>query len=207
MLVSVGDGIWLQFLLSLHVTWERVGGIFLLVSGKNLTNFMFLYLVGNQLYYYKDRWMNIPTSKLLLCYIVFNVVIISLEFFTHGNIVGKMVMSLSFPYSSPLILVGAAMFFMIIGKQHISSSFINYVAGSSLAIYLIHCCRPYLPELHSVVCGYFQSVTDNNIYLLMLYAAYTLIVIAACVCIDKCFTPLWSLVDKIGKRINNVFII
>lgn len=176
-------------------------------NGKNLTNFIYFYLVGNQLYYYRDRWMNIKTSKLLLSYAVFNIVILTLEYFMHGNIVGKMTKSLSFPYSSPLILVGAVMFFMIIGKQHIQSRFINYVAASSLAIYLIHGSRPYLPELHGVVCGYLQGVTENNMQLLGLYTIYTVIVITACVCIDKCLTPIWSILNKTGKRLNETLTI
>lgn len=176
-------------------------------NGKNLTNFIYFYLVGNQLYYYRDRWMNIKTSKLLLCYVVFNIMILVLEYFMFGNIVGKIIKSLSFPYSSPMILVGAVMFFMIIGKQHIQSRFINYVATSSLAIYLIHGSRPYLPILHGGVCEYLQGVSGNNMILLGSYAIYTLIVIAACVCIDKCFTPVWNIINKTGKRLNETFAI
>ena len=173
-----------------------------LTTGKNLTNFIYFYLVGNQLYYYRDKWMSAKTSSLLLCYLVFNFVILTMEYFMHGSIVGEMIMKLSFPYSSPLILVGAIMFFTIIGKQHIQSRFINYVAASSLAIYLIHGSRPYLPELHGVVCRYLQEVTGNNILLLGSYVIYTLIVITVCVCIDKCLTPVWSIINKSGKRLN-----
>lgn len=171
-------------------------------NGKNLTNFIYFYLVGNQLYYYRDRWMNIKTSKLLLCYIVFNMAILALEYFTNGNIVGKLVKSLSFPYSSPLILIGAIMFFMIIGKQHIQSRFINYVAASSLAIYLIHGSRPYLPQLHGIVCGHLQGVAGNNMLLLGSYTIYTLVVIIVCVCIDKCLTPVWSIINHVGNRLQ-----
>lgn len=176
-------------------------------NGKNLTNFIYFYLVGNQLHYYKDRWMNIKTSTLVLCYILFSGAIMTAEYYTCGNIVGKIVHQLSFPYHSPLILVGAIMFFMIIGKQHIQSRFINYVAASSLAIYLIHGSRPYLPELHGIVCGYLQGVTGNNLFLLGSYIIYTLIVITACVCIDKCLTPVWSIINKTGKRLNETFVI
>lgn len=171
-------------------------------TGKNLTNFIYFYLVGNQLYYYRERWMNTKTSKLLLCYIVFNMVILALEYFMNGNVVGKLVKTLSFPYHSPLILIGAVMFFMIIGKQHIQSRFINYVAASSLAIYLIHGSRPYLPALHGIVCGYLQGVIGNNILLLGSYTIYTLIIITACVCVDKCLNPIWSVINKLGRRLQ-----
>ena len=176
-----------------------------LSTGKNLANFIYFYLVGNQLYYYRDKWMNIKTRNLVLCYIIFNAVILSVEYFMYGNMVGKMIMRLSFPYSSPLILVGAVMFFMIIGKQHIQSRFINYVAASSLAIYLIHGSRPYLPILHGEVCGYLQALTNNNMYLFGSYIVYTLIVIAACVCIDKCLTPVWNMINYTGKRLQDKF--
>lgn len=176
-----------------------------LSNGKNLTNFIYFYLVGNQLCYYKDSWMNIKTRNLLIYYIVFNVVIITAEYYTCGNVVGKMFKSLSFPYSSPLIIIGAVMLFMILGKQHIQSRFINYVAASSLAIYLIHGNRPYLPALHGVVCDYLQGITGNNMLLLGTYIIYTLIVITACVCIDKLLTPVWNIINYSGRRLQERF--
>ena len=173
-------------------------------NGKNLTNFIYFYLVGNQLHYYRDRWMNIKTSTLILYYMLFNVVILTAEFYTCGSIVGKIVHQLCFPYHSPLILVGAIMFFIIIGKQHIQSRFINYVAASSLAIYLLHGNRPCLPELHGEVCGYLQGITDNNLYLFGSYIVYTLMVITACVVIDKCLTPAWNIINYTGKKLNEI---
>lgn len=176
-------------------------------NGKNLTNFIYFYLVGNQLYYYKDKWMNVKTWKIILSYLTFSIAIMAVVYFMHGNIIGKMVKAMSFPYHSPLILVGAVMFFMIIGKQHIQSRFINYVAASSLAIYLIHGSRPYLPELHGVVCGYLQNVTGNNITLFGSYIVYTLMVIAACVCLDKCLTPVWNIINYAGKKLQDKIVI
>ena len=97
------------------------------------------------------------------------------------------------------------MFFMILGKQHIQSRFINYVAASSLAIYLIHGSRPYLPALHGVVCDYLQGITRNNMLLFGTYIIYTLIVITACVCIDKFLTPVWNIINYSGRRLQKRF--
>lgn len=174
-------------------------------NGKNLTNFIYFYLVGNQLYYYKDRWMTVKTGTLLLFYIAFSCLIMAVEYYTYGNVIGKIVKSLSFPYHSPLILVGAVLFFMISGKQHIQSRFINYVASSSLAIYLIHANRPYLPELHSYVCSLMQDLTNSYIILLAMYFAYTILVIAACVFLDKLLTPVWTIINHLGKRLQNKY--
>lgn len=174
-----------------------------LVKGKNLVNFIYFYLVGNQLYYYREKWMNISTRKLVAIYAIFNLIIFFIVLFASGNIIGKTMKAFSFPYHSPLILVGAVLLFMVVGKQHIQSRFINYVAASSLAIYLIHGSRPYLPQLHEFVCEYLQSVAGNNLLLLGAYTIYTLIVIIACVCIDKCLTPVWNVVKYIGKRLQD----
>ena len=174
-----------------------------LQDGKNLTNFVYFYLVGNQLYYYRDKWMNIKTNSMVLCYLLFNAVILTAEYYTCGSIVGKLVHQLSFPYHSPLILIGAVMFFMIIGKQHIQSRIINYVAASSLAIYLIHGSRPYLPMFHRYVCDYMQEMTNNNITLFAMYFIYVLVVISACVFIDKLLTPVWTLISRCGKYYQN----
>lgn len=176
-----------------------------LTDGKNLMNFIYFYLIGNQLYYYREKWMNVSTSTFLLYYITFNAVILAAEYYTCGSMVGKLVHHLSFPYSSPLILVGAVMFFMIVGKQHIQSRFINCVAASSLAIYLIHGSRPYLPLLHGEVCEYLQGVTGNNMLLFSTYLIYTLLVITVCVCIDKCLTPVWSVINHTGRRLQDKY--
>lgn len=176
-----------------------------LSNGKNLVNFIYFYLVGNQLYYYRDKWMKIKTATLVSCYIMFNAVLFASEYYTCGSMAGNLICHLSFPYSSPLILAGAVMFFMIIGKQHIQSRFINYVAASSLAIYLIHGCRPYLPLLHGKVCEYLQGFTESHLLLFGEYTIYTLFVITACVCIDKCLTPLWSVINHTGKRLQDKF--
>lgn len=178
------------------------GGDKSVINGKNLTNFIYFYLVGNQLYYYRDKWMNISTGKLVAIYTIFNLIIISIVISASGNIIGKAMKAFSFPYHSPLILVGAVVFFMIIGKQQIQSRFVNYVAASSLAIYLIHGSRPYLPMLHGYVCRYIQSLTDYNIALFGMYFIYTLAVIAACVTLDKCLSPIWTLINRCGTHFN-----
>ena len=123
-----------------------------------------------------------------------------------GNM-SKGIKALSFPYHSPLILVGAVLFFMIIGKQHLQSRLINYIAASSLAIYLIHGSRPYLPLLHGYVCRYMQSLTEQNIALLGMYFIYTLVIIGVCVTLDKCLSPLWTQINKLGMYLNKIDII
>ena len=180
------------------------GGDKSVIDGKNLTNFIYFYLVGNQLYYYREKWTRIPTKKILAIYLIFNLAIITIMLFASGNFIGKAIRVISFPYHSPLILVGAVLLFMIVGKQHIQSRLINNIALSSFAIYLIHGSRPYLPLLHGQVCGYFQSITNSNLILFVFYIIYTLLIITVCICIDKCLTPVWNLISRCGKQCQNM---
>ena len=176
------------------------------LNGKNLVNFIYFYLVGNQLYYYKDKWMKAKTYKLVAFYLTFTTIVMLIMLIVPGNM-SKGIKALSFPYHSPLILVGAVLFFMIIGKQHLQSRLINYIAASSLAIYLIHGSRPYLPLLHGYVCRYMQSLTEQNIALLGMYFIYTLVIIGVCVTLDKCLSPLWTQINKLGMYLNKIDII
>lgn len=174
-------------------------------TGKNLVNFMFLYLIGNQLSYYKEKWANLKTRNLLLAYIILTSIIVIPHYCFFGTMVSKVIFRLSFPYCSPIILVSSILFFMIIGKIKIQNKWINYVAASSLAIYLIHGSRPFLPTLHSTVTGYIQTFTDSESLLLMVYLLYSILVVAFCVFTDKMFTPVWSIINKTGVKIYNKF--
>lgn len=49
-----------------------------LSSGKNLTNFLFLYVVGNTLRVYKGKWSGIPIWKMLTIYLLINISIVGM---------------------------------------------------------------------------------------------------------------------------------
>lgn len=178
------------------------GGDKAMVSGKNLVNFIFLYLVGNQLWFYRERWQKISTLLLIGIFITMNAILMG-AILQNIPIVTKIVKSLAFPYSSPLLLLNSIVFFMIIGKQKIQSHTINYAATSSLAIYLIHGNRPYVRMLHEEVCVFFQGCTNNMFLLLTAYLLYTIIIVIVCIFIDKLLTPLWKQIDKMGIQVNN----
>ena len=175
------------------------GGDKSMSTGKNVVNFMMLYVVGNQLRFYKDYWMKIRTFYLVLFYLILNVLLFVSSYYTYGTILHKCIKLVSFPYSSPIILLNSILFFMIVGKQTIKSQFINYVAASSFAIYLIHGCRPFLPRLHEYATSWMQGVASTNEQLLAIYVGYTVMIVIGCVAIDKMLTPVWRLISKFGN--------
>lgn len=167
-----------------------------MVDGKNLVNFMYLYMVGNLLSEYRNIWQKFNTMKMIYVYITITTIIVIFHYYFFGSIVSKILFRLSFPYSSPIILINSILFFMIMGKMKFVSRNVNYLATSCLAIYLIHGIRPFMPIIHSSITEIIQSFTDLEIVWLLLYFVYSIIVVALCILIDKCLQPFWNILKK-----------
>lgn len=171
-----------------------------MLTGKNLVNFMFLYYVGRLLSLYKDKWQQQRYLTLVPSYILLNAVIVLAYLLLHGT-GRKLVWALSYPYSSPVLLVNSVLFFMIIGKMHFQSKFVNYLAASSLAIYLIHACRPYVIGTIGDITYYLYSHITNGSLLFGSCMVLTLAIMFFAITIDKLLTPLWNYVEKAGTEL------
>lgn len=172
-----------------------------LSSGKNIANFIFIYLLGNQLYKYKDYLNTISIKRWIFLYIILNAVLIFCYSYTNNSIFQKVIWRLSFPYCSPIIMVNAFLFFMIFSKIKIRSKKINYVAKSSLAIYLIHDNRPYIIGAIGSLSLYMINTINNSILLFFMFIVLTLLIIVLTVLIDKLLTPLWNKIELFGNKI------
>ena len=173
-----------------------------MLSGKNLVNFMFLYYVGRLIWQYKEKWQKIGYTPLAAIYVVLNAALV-LIYLYGGTTAGKAVWALSFPYSSPVLLLNSLLVFFIIGKMHFHSRIVNYLAASSLAIYLIHGCRPYVIGMIGQASLYLYHEMASPYMLIAACALLALVIICVCIAIDKMLTPVWSYSNNIGSRIYN----
>ena len=171
-----------------------------MVTGKNLVNFMFLYFTGRMLSLYKDKWQARRYLTWVSYYILLNIIIVVAYLLLNGT-GRKLIWMLSFPYSSPILLVNSVLLFMIVGKMHFQSKVVNYLAASSLAIYLIHGCRPYVIGTIGSMTYYLYDHISNGILLFGSCIVLTLLIIAFAITIDKLLTPLWNYVDKAGTKL------
>ena len=171
-----------------------------MLTGKNLVNFMFLYYVGRLLSLYKYKWQKQRFLTLVSSYIFLNVIIVIAYLLLHGA-ARKLVWSLSYPYSSPLLLINAVLLFMIVGKFQFQSKIVNYLAASSLAIYLIHGCRPYIIGSIGDISYYLYNHISNGFLLFASCMALALLVLLFSITVDKLLTPIWKYVDKAGTNI------
>lgn len=82
-------------------------------------------------------------------------------------------------YSNPLVILSSLFLFLFFSRIHIDSSFINRIAASSFAVYLLHC-NPNIYEF------YLTSICSSHIYSGLLQAIY--------IC---CLICIWFLVPVI----------
>ena len=174
-------------------------------DGKNLANFLFLYVVGNSLNKYKSYWERIKYSYLIAVYIVLNIVlVVSYLLSGSASIISKIVWELSFPYCSPVLLINALLLFMIIGKVHLHSSKINYLASSTLAIYLIHS-QPVILDAIGKVVPMLKDWSFNDVTFLLLMVCYALAIMFVSILVDKVLQPIWNYINRIGNTANVYF--
>lgn len=172
-----------------------------LSDGKNITNFMFIYILGNQLYKHRYNLKQITIKLLVLLYLLLNIALVLYYSFSTNLIIQKIVWRLSFPYCSPIIIVNALLLFMIFMNIRICSEKINYLAKSSLAIYLIHENRPYVIGAIGSSSIYLINNISNSFILFLILITLSLFIIALTVIIDKLLYPVWNKVELFGNKI------
>ena len=166
-----------------------------LQDGKNLVNFIFLYLLGNILKVSQDKWQPWNVWLLLGIFIAINVLTFTILYLSYGTYLHDYVFNISFPYRSPLLIINAILVFMMFGKLHINSVWINSIATSMFAVYIIHC----QPMIHNIfVMGALRKVLDfsqGGVFVKLL--VLTIGIMLICMLIDKCLTPYWKWQNKL----------
>ncbi len=174
-----------------------------LIDGKNLANFMLIYIIGNTIRVEQNRIDRISKWCFLGVYFVLNVVIISLYLFYYNTNLSVYVWDWSFPYYSPFLLINSVMFFVPFTRFNIKSEAINYVATSVFSIYIIHH-QPVLLEmcLKTIVSYFYEVASCSVVTCLIMLGLLAFFVMLLCVLIDKILTPFWKVVSIIGINVE-----
>lgn len=122
-------------------------------SGYNLTNFIFLYLIGAYLrenpvkesYLFKNISKNaykLVLLSLLMFMVIFNVMLhyVCIEFSTYNSVFKDLfggIDSMTSAYSNPIIIFQTIFYFLYFETLDIKSKFINKVSSLTLGVYLI----------------------------------------------------------------------
>lgn len=170
-------------------------------EGKNLVHFVFLYLIGNTLHTYSSKLNQIPMSKVVTALLIINIVsILSGYHITFTNNPNQyLLFNIFFSYNSILLVANAVLFFMLFMRLKFNSPIINYMATSSLAIYMLHM---FLLRRGIEVVYWIRDGLDSaalQFVLVVMIAFATLII---CIIIDKILSPCWALSAKVADRLT-----
>ena len=160
-------------------------------------------MIGHEL-----REMNLNRFNyrtIFLIYVLLNVLSVTSYCILSDSIISKMIFHISYPYCSPLLILNAILFFILIARIHFSSKLINWCAQSVLAIYLIHCHPFILDNLIGPVCtDVCKNVTGEFMICFVLFVFAILIMIFSIV-IDKLLYPVWTIVNNISEKFECLY--
>lgn len=174
-----------------------------LVEGKNLCNFIFLYVVGNTLREYVHIWSRIHWKYYIIVYLFYNVFLVIL--FTYGlpNRIFSIIFSrIFYSYCSIGLLINALLFFMVVVHFKFQSRTINWIAKSSLSIYIIHSSSLVLYQIIGPFVNKIIQGSHSEIQLIVQLLLLTIGILIGCIFIDNILQPIWKLINILGKKIE-----
>lgn len=169
-------------------------------NGKDLIYFMFAYVLGSTLRFYRHVWSRLPSTVYLAAFLSLNVVLVATYCLAGEGLIRKAVYWLSYLYDSPIMQVNAVLFFLILATHPFKSKVVNRLATSTLAIYLIH--ESPLTEhflIGPVVLRICSAITGDAARLGVM-ATLSLVIVFSCIAIDRIFAPLWRCFARLGDK-------
>ena len=168
--------------------------------GKNLTNFMFCYILGNAVRRYECIWQKIPVPLLISLFLVYNAFTVVFYWLLDGKGLAATMYYYTFNYNSPGLIISALLFFMIILQKPFKSRAVNWLASSALAIYLIHESRLVETYVLGPMSLSIRDYMGSDLMTLPVIVILALIVCIVCILIDKLLSPLWRWFMRLGER-------
>ncbi len=107
-----------------------------LADGKNLTNFLLLYVIGNTIRSYQNQ-NQLTKWKLIFLIAIFNSVVVLA--YLHIPSLTTLIWKCGFAYNSPLLLLNSVLVFLLFCQFHFSSKIVNWFGGGIFACYLWQC--------------------------------------------------------------------
>ncbi len=177
-------------------------------NGYGVANFVYLYIIGA----YLRKFVNvskISKNKSIMVYVLCSILFGVLGILSHEISIPRY---RSYAYNNPILIVGSIAFFITFLNIHFKSKLINWLAYSSLAIYLMpnffrkeFCHELYLSYVHN------SSVFIGLIIMIVISLSYAVVFSLFAIMFDKLRVysiEKWSLslydwIEKKYKLIDN----
>lgn len=171
------------------VFWD---GASFLQNGYSALSFMGLYLLARYIRLYPSRIWQLPKWYDMGIYwgMVLGITAMSFVLQWYDLPTGNL-----YYYSSPMVIVAAVYFLLFFTKIRLQSRVVNWIAGSSFAVYLLHS-NPYLasPYYDDIILHWFESCSRGGFLIRTVPFILTVYILA--ICIDKIRIVLFRLFIK-----------
>ena len=178
--------------INVYLGW--IQGIEYVVDGYNLYNFIMLYLIGRYLkLYWKNNYKVFYDLSIFLIASLFTALLTVVSYNKGWNVFHALA------YNNPFIIIGAIALLLMFSKMHFTSKIINYLASSSLAIYLVQDgvfnCYRYIKQIYIEGAGIWHFI--------MMIAVFFIVCMLLPIAIDKLRLWLFSrLEEKAAKAVD-----
>lgn len=167
------------------------------IDGKNIVYFIFIYIVGGGI-----RRISLldEKSKFLTNRFHFFILLLSLIVLGGGYLLPEThslfihFMAYTYVYNSPFLLILSISIFCLFRNLSFKNNIINYLASSSLAIYLIHE-HPLMREIIYVK-PFMKIIYMNPYYLFGTIIIFSILLSVICMLMDKIRVFIFNLIDK-----------
>jgi hypothetical protein len=177
-----------------------------LQDGKNPLNFVLIYYIGNFLR--NDLKINVKFNvlKILVLYVLVNFFLISFMIVAHNYfpLISRILVKLFYPYNSIGLILVSCLFFLFFIKIKVKSRLINWIATSTLPVYLLHETKYSRQYLYQLITKLQDIIKDHVLYVVVLIFL-AIVILFVCVLIDKLVSPL---INRVGEvLINSGFLV
>lgn len=150
-------------------------------DGYSPLTFWGLYLLARYLRLYPNRFTTMVKKNDLLVYlsVSFVIAITSMGLLYYANTGGRL-----YNYTSPLTIVASVFFFLFFSKLSLHSKFVNWVASSCFAVYLVHVNSHFVGDYFANIIHEW-SESQSVILALLFTVAYIVIIYCCSIVVDK----------------------
>lgn len=156
-----------------------------LFDGKNVINFIFLYMLGYWLrtrIVEKDCVKSKARSRYIIAYLIVAGIVGVALYFSNENL-QNIIKRLCYGYNSPVLILMSVLFFLIFTTLEFKSKIVNWIAGSVFAVYCVHEGRYFFrDEWYGFIEE--QYLTNIKLFPLVLVVA-CMVLFVFCILLDK----------------------
>lgn len=143
-------------------------------SGYSVIHFVLMYMLARCLALYKHELLRVKRRHWIIGYFVCSAIVCLMYIVGWKH---------TWDYSNPVVVIQAFCLFLPFLYRQYHKPWINWVAGSTFAVYIIHTCSP----VYDGLCSMDKYMHESFPYLiyLPLYIGITIIVFTLCILYDK----------------------